>query len=1221
MSRFRTNGRGVVALGVTLALLTAAWPAPAEAAPTLPSTSTSSSTGKTRTVTLITGDKVTATTTADGHTTATVQKPTGGPAGAHIMTVGKDTYVYPDAAMPYVASGVLDEGLFNVSDLIADGYDDAKTPRLPLIVSYTDAAARKQAVPPGARRTRALSSIQGAALEADRSESFWSAVTSKSAGIAKVWLDGKVKASLADTTAQIGAPEVWQGGNTGQGVDVAVLDTGIDAQHPDVAGQIKASESFVPGQDVTDRHGHGTHVASTIAGTGAASGGKEQGVAPGAGLRIGKVLGDDGGGQDSWILAGMEWAARDQHAKVINMSLGSEAASDGTDPLSQAVNRLSAETGALFVIAGGNTGPAPYSIGAPGAADAALTVGAVDTSDRLAGFSSRGPRLGDSALKPELIAPGVDVLAARSQYAPEGEGSYLTMSGTSQATPHVAGAAALLAKVHPDWTGAQLKDALVSTTKRTAAISPYAGGSGRLDVANAVRSTVFATGSAFLFAKFPYPSSGVQTKDVVYTNTAAEPVTLNLAVTAPGVPAGLLTLTSSQVTVPAHGTATVGVQAHLDLAVEDAGYSAMLTATGPAGELHTPVGVSKQSERVNLTINGKDRDRSALPGVVIMKDVLRDTVPKAYLVDDTGRLDLSIRPSTYAVWMYADVAGLDGPHSLARALLSEPELVLSKDRTLTFDASALRKVGAVAPQPTTNNGVRIDQYRSYPDLHEFFDSYQLEWWRYDSVWATPTRKVTQGSYTFTSRWREQQPAVTIASGNHSWTPQVQSLSPKLKASNGASTLVYLGKGTAQDFQRTSVRGKVAVVLRNDQVAAVDQAKAAAKAGAKQLLIIHDGYGVLDAWADLPLEDAPTLPVASLPTDAGKRLLLELRHGSRTVKLTSHPYPEYLYDLVQHHEGAIPRDPGYRPSTRDLARLDESYRDVMPGEALDVRYDLSPDGSWAVGPASTVVLAQGDHTVWVTAGPKVKWLTQAVVPGDLSEFGSARAYPARSTTKETWFAGIRRPRLLSDNPMSTPPSRIGDLVNVFGLPAWGTGAHEGTAFGELTLKTALYQGDTLVSEGSDFLFAEVSPERLPYRLDVDSSRVLPTRPYSPKTHTEWGFLSAQGDYTQLETLPLIQLDYSVATDVSGRAHRRTSVSVTPSHLPGAVGASKISSASLEVSYDDGASWRTLRTDRSGSTWRAQVDAPSKARYVTLRTAARDAAGNSVVQTVDRAFGLR
>lgn len=1232
MSRSSSRRRGLIAAGAAVLALTAAAPstAGAEPAPAPVAAAAAAKAGPPRTVTLITGDKVTVTRTADGRTTATVQKPNGGPVGAHIMAVGNDTYVYPDAALPYLASGVLDQQLFNVTELIEDGYDDAHSDHLPLIVSYTDAAtrARKQAIPAGARRTLVLSSIKGAAMVADHGDAtaFWTSLTgaaptarstSMAGGIAKVWLDGKAKVTLSDTTAQIGAPQVWQGGNTGQGVDVAVLDTGIDAAHPDFGGRIVSTASFVPGQDVTDRHGHGTHVASTIAGTGAASGGLEKGVAPGAGLHIGKVLNNDGSGQDSWILAGMEWAARDQHAKVISMSLGS-GPTDGTDPMSQAVNELSAETGALFVIAAGNDGPGPYTVSAPGAADAALTVGAVDGADRLASFSSRGPRLGDSGLKPDLTAPGVDVLAARSQYAPEGEGSYLTMSGTSMATPHVAGAAALLAHAHPDWTGAQLKDALVSTTRTTARYSPFAAGSGRLDVAATVNSTLFATGSAFAAVKWPYPSSGLAQKDVTYTNTGAEPVTLDLAVTAQGVPAGLFTLTTPQVTVPAHGAATVGVVSHLDLAVEDGGYSSVLTATDAAGVLraHTPIGVSKQSQRVKLSIRSKDRQGSGLAGVVVLKDIARDTLPELYLVDDTGSLDLSVRPSTYAAWMYADVAGLDGPHSLSRAVLSEPEAIVDSDHTLTFDASTLRKVSATTPRPSQNSYVRVDQYRSYGDLHRFVDSYQLEWWLYDSVWATPTRKVTQGAYTFATRWRQVQPALTVGAASQSFDGMVQSLSPKLPDGTGTYPMAYVGNGTATEFDKAHVRGKIAVVRRNDAVAPTDQAKAAATAGAKLLLILNDGYGPLDAWADLPQEDASPLPVASLSTDQSAKLMA---HNTKTLKLVSHPYPEYIYDLVQHHDGAIPSDPSYRPGASDLAKIDESFRDTAQGEAVDVRYDLSTDFTWAVSSAATPVRAQGDHTVWVTAGPKVKWLSQAAVP-DLNLLGSSASYAPRSTTKETWFAGIQRPRLLGDSVMFTPPSRVGDIISVFGMPGWGdSGKHEGIVYGGVSVTTSLYQGDTLLGEGGDFVSAEgLSPDALPYRLVVDATRDLPGRPYSPHTRTEWGFTSDQADSAALETIPLIQLDYDVATDLSGRAQRHTDLNVTASHLPGAAGAGKLGAVTLELSYDDGASWHPVNVQLSG---KARVDAPAKAEFVSLRATVKDTAGNSVTQTVDRAFGLR
>lgn len=657
--------RAALAIGVVLAVFTAqhavsATAAPGTDAPDRSSASTATHQPTSRTVTLLTGDRVTVNTAADGRVTRSVQGADGQLTGATTHKVGKDTYVYPDAALPYIAAEKLDRELFNVTKLLADGYGDEQSSTLPLIVTYTDAAvrARTQAVPSGATRTLALTSIQGAALSQKRTRAadFWSSLTGGTtavggrsagakvqlrSGIAKVWLDGKVKADLADTTKQIGAPQVWESGDTGQGVDVAVLDTGVDTQHPDIVGQVAASTSFVPDQDVEDHNGHGTHVASTIAGTGAASDGKEKGVAPGARLHIGKVLGNDGSGQESWVLAGMEWAARDQHAKVISLSLGA-GPSDGHDPMSEAVNQLSAETGALFTIASGNAGP--HSVSTPSVADAALSVGAVDASDQLAEFSSTGPRQGDAGLKPELTAPGVDVLAARSQYVTDGEGYYQTLSGTSMATPHVAGAAALLAAAHPDWTGQQLKDGLVSTAKSTPKYTPYEGGSGRLDVAAAVKGTVFATASAFGgYRDATAPADDKTEKEVTYTNTADSPITLNLAVQAPGAATGAFSLSAQQVTVPAHGSSKVTLTTDFDLVKADTVTSGQILATDASGAplAHTITGAYKMGSRHTLTINGKDREGRPMGGEVW---VVGQKLAMPLILDDSGTGTVSLPP-------------------------------------------------------------------------------------------------------------------------------------------------------------------------------------------------------------------------------------------------------------------------------------------------------------------------------------------------------------------------------------------------------------------------------------------------------------------------------------------------------------------------------------------------------------------------------------------------
>lgn len=350
--------RGAVLLSAGLVVALSPTAAQAQATTTTPTANSTPTANPTRTVTLVTGDKVTVTDLAGGRKTVSVERPRGATGAVRTQLADGDITVVPDEALPYLRAGTLDRRLFDVSELLRQGLADRTTDELPLIVTYDKGAPTS--TPRDARRTRTLASVRGAAVDADKGRGFWSAFTRQD-GVRKVWLDGRVTTDMAESNAQIGTAHAWEAGLTGKGVTVAVLDTGVDLSHPDLAQRVSVTKSFIDGEDTADRNGHGTHVTSTVGGSGAASDGQEKGVAPDATLAVGKVLSDQGSGSESQIIAGMEWAARDVHAKVVSMSLGSTEPSDGTDPMAQAVNTLSQETGALFVIAAGNTGTPPPS--------------------------------------------------------------------------------------------------------------------------------------------------------------------------------------------------------------------------------------------------------------------------------------------------------------------------------------------------------------------------------------------------------------------------------------------------------------------------------------------------------------------------------------------------------------------------------------------------------------------------------------------------------------------------------------------------------------------------------------------------------------------------------------------------------------------------------------------------------------------------------------------
>ncbi|KOG32734.1 S8 family peptidase [Streptomyces resistomycificus] len=637
------------------------------------------------------------------------------------------TFVIPADVARLVAGGKLDQRLFDITELNKATTRKSQKQGLKVIVGYKGSAATTKAdVRDAGKLRRSLNSLNADAIQTPKQDApeLWDAVTNgdkTASGIAHVWLDGVRKASLDKSVPQIGAPKAWAAGYDGKGVKIAVLDTGVDGTHPDLKGQVVAEKNFSTSADATDKVGHGTHVASIAAGSGAKSGGKYKGVAPGATLLNGKVLSDDGFGDDSGILAGMEWAAA-EGADVVNLSLGGMDTPE-IDPLEAAVNKLSAEKGILFAIAAGNEGDfGDQTIGSPGSAASALTVGAVDDKDKLASFSSTGPGL-DGALKPDVTAPGVDITAASApgnQIAAEvGEkpAGYMTISGTSMATPHVAGAAAILKQQHPEWTYAELKGALTASTKG-GKYTPFQQGSGRIQVDKAVKQTVIADPSSVSFGiqQWPHTDDKPATEQVTYRNLGTTDVTLKLTSTATNpkgqaAPAGFFKLGATSVTVPAGGKASVPLTVNTKLGgTLDGAYSAYVTATGGGQTVRTAAAVQREIESYDVTLKFIDREgKPAKEYGTHLSGVSGLGKDKWYTpYDADGTVTARVPKGSY---IFNSTFFVD-PNDATKGAdwIAQPKLNVTKNTTITVDARKAKPVDITVPDAAAKSEFASPSY-------------------------------------------------------------------------------------------------------------------------------------------------------------------------------------------------------------------------------------------------------------------------------------------------------------------------------------------------------------------------------------------------------------------------------------------------------------------------------------------------------------------------------
>lgn len=417
-----------------------------------------------------------------------------------------------------------------------------------------------------------------------------------------IYPDVPVRASLEESVQIIRAAEVWQPAHglslDGTGMTIGIIDTGVDYTHPDLGGCFGSGCKVAGGYDFVnndpnpvDDHGHGTHVAATAAGSGSYrdSNGITRplpGIAPGATIFAYKVLSAGGWGSGSDIIAAIERCAdpnndgsTSDHLDVCSLSLGGGGTPD--DPMSRAIDIATAH-GVVFTVAAGNSGPSAGTVNSPGTAREAITVAAAckpgSSSGSCAGsaiarFSSRGP-IPDFPLvqKPDVSAPGVDICAARfGSYAPGREckdSTHISISGTSMATPQVAGVAAIIRQANPGLSPADVKAILIGTATDLGEAATAQGAG----MVNAV-AAVAAAGQPQAFLRFQggvplvryTPTRLIQshTSTVTLVNTSGSP--LSVSPSAPSAPAGVsVSFPSGPITLPVDGRMTVPLALSVD---------------------------------------------------------------------------------------------------------------------------------------------------------------------------------------------------------------------------------------------------------------------------------------------------------------------------------------------------------------------------------------------------------------------------------------------------------------------------------------------------------------------------------------------------------------------------------------------------------------------------------------------------------------------------------
>ena len=1037
------------------------------------------------TFTLITGDKVSAVVKNDGALAGIrLMGEDGSDVVTSIYKYGDSTYVVPPKAQQLVDAKAVDMELFNISKLYEAGYDDASTSKLPVIVEYVDGTLKGAAVPKalnGMSLTGEIEIIDSAAFGIEKSQAaeLWTQLTVDNS-VEGVWLDAFVHAhkvsgseTLTPTVPLTGAHGKYASDFTGKGVTVAVLDTGYDTEHADLTGRVVASRDFTYSRNgVDDLNGHGTHVATTIAGTGAESNGLWAGMAPETNLVIGKVLGNTGGGSTFGILNGMIWAV-EQGADIVSMSLGGSATScDG--PMVDLVEALSDE--ALFVISAGNSFTRE-TVGSPGCAPSALTVGAIDRNNETAVFSSRGPSPDGHSSKPDIASQGVAVVAAAS--GGFGETGYTALSGTSMAAPHVSGGAALLKQARPELTPRELKKVLTSSVTPSDA-HVLEQGAGPMDVNQAMVQNVVANPNPelgfFTGGHYEYTETSVTLE-----NLSAEDKTFKLKLDIVGedesveLPSTLAGLGVKSVTVPANGSVQVPVWIDPTVGLRSGAYGAITgriegTVVGNTDErLTVPVSFWIDQPQVELSFSVTDhrgKPAQSPSKIYVMND---EDDWGHYLAVHNGVASMKLPEGEYSI--VANIMTFDTDSAFGGLVESAAQMAVlrrkvSSNATIEFDARNAEKVEFKADKPLAPQGYSFGFTYALDDAQtaklaamELAPDYVKNFYAWSQGHDERFRSFV------TTRAIAPEAVVTLQNGEVlDYVNQGLALSFH---GEGSAEMVAVGDaGYATDWEQFDLEGKIALIS-NPYYLTSYMVGNAMKHGAAGVIFYRPGSsgrykGIING--------TPKVPVIGVSSEQGERIAAQIEAGNNLVNwsgIAAERTP-YAYSINHITDGHI--DGGLvQVHEKDMHKITARYHaqdDDRPAWS-DVMAMTNSTGEFYSTGSPQLVMTPVEREEYYTATSKNAW-TNIVMPdhqlrSNGGYFDGPRLMTAGAEEETSWFKGPRGGTLLSSgSPLAYRDTNVLQIrTPSFGDAAGhdGTGGYNGRAAYGLTVN-----GETQYPDG-------------------------------------------------------------------------------------------------------------------------------------------------------------